>query len=305
MDRAAKRLQKISERDQRLDYLHSIYPELKAIDEAIAANGRAMLQATAEGRRQDLVRLERRQDEILLQQQQFLEKVGLDTSIYEIQWDCPLCQDRGYISPGQKCQCLISEIRQSRLKKSGLSARQLKQNFANFSLEWYKKPDHYAIIKQAAEDFAAQICRGEYPGNMLLYGKAGTGKTHICSAIANQLLAGGCGVIYMNSSRLFIWLRKQMFSDMLPVEDPLEDLCQVELLIIDDLGTETRTDFVEEQLFNLIDERIMRNKPWVISTNYSVEELRKRYDERIVDRILGESERYYFEEKSIRFQKKS
>lgn len=305
MDRASKRLQKQEERDQRINALHLQYPELKAIDEAMAANGRAMLAATVEpGSKQRLAMLERQHMEILLEQQQFLEKVGLDTSIYEEQWDCPLCQDRGYIYPGQKCSCVRQEAVAARREHSGLAALQLLQTFENFSLEWYSNPQHYAVIKQAAEAFALQVCLGQRGESLLFYGEVGTGKTHLCSAIANKVLAEGRSVIYMKSGRLFNWLRNQMFAEQEKNEDPIETLCQVDLLIIDDLGSEVRTDFVEEQLYNLIDERIIRQKPWVISTNDSIEELCRRYDERITDRIIGEANRYRFAEKSIRCQKK-
>ena len=64
-----------------------------------------------------------------------------------------------------------------------------------------------------------------------------------------------------------------------------EDLYNCELLIIDDLGTEVTNSFVTSQLFSCLNERALRRKAIIISTNLSLEELRDRYSERIFSRI--------------------
>jgi len=306
MDRTSKQLQKQSERDRRIEKLYAQHPEIKAADDAIAANGHALLRAaTGLLLGKSLNELQQRQQMLIQQQQALLTQAGLEGSVYEVQWDCPICQDRGYVYPGEKCRCAIHEASIQQQQHSGLAPLQLAQNFENFSLEWYQEPLRYERIRQTTQRFAQQVGEGRYAGNLMLYGSIGTGKTHLCSAIANHVLAAGGTVVYTKTSRLFSWLRSQMYSDFEGARerDPMESLFQADLLILDDLGTEKRTDFVEEQLFNLIDERIIQQKSWVISTNFSVEKLRNNYDERIIDRMFGEAQLLRFDEKSIRRQK--
>lgn len=306
MDKTSKRLQKQNERDRRVEAMYRQHPEIKEIDDAIAANGHAMLRA-ATGLAADafMAGLQERQTLLLKQQSHLLQQAGLDLTIYEVVWDCPLCQDRGYRLPGQKCRCALRESAAEQQLHSGLAPLQLTQTFDNFSLEWYQEPQKYERILHIARQFAQQVAQGTYAGNLMLYGAIGTGKTHLCSAIANHVLAAGGTVMYMKASRLFAKLRSQMYGDNdgQREEDPMETLLQADLLILDDLGTEKRTEFVEEQLFTLIDERIIRRKPWVISTNFSVDKLLNHYDERLTDRILGEAQRLRFDDVSIRRQK--
>jgi DNA replication protein DnaC len=306
MDKTSKRLQKLNERDLRVETMYRQHPEIKEIDEAIAANGHAMLRSVTGAFSEDQrAQLQAQQKRLLDKQQALLKQAGYDSAVYEPAWNCPLCQDRGYIEPGRKCRCTLREEALEKQQHSGLAPLQLAQTFDNFSLEWYEEPQKYERILSVARHFAKQAAQGGYAGNLLLYGTIGTGKTHLCSAIANEVLAAGGNVVYTKTSRLFSWLRSQMYSDNEgPREqDPLESLFQADLLILDDLGTEKRTDFVEEQLFNLIDERIIRRKSWIISTNFSVEKLLNHYDERLTDRILGEARRLRFDDVSIRRQK--
>ena len=74
----------------------------------------------------------------------------------------------------------------------------------------------------------------------------------------------------------------------------------MDLLIIDDLGTEVSTDFVREQLFYLFDERISYCLPWVISTNLMPNEIGTIYEDRLSDRILGTSRVLKFSGTSVR-----
>ncbi len=60
-----------------------------------------------------------------------------------------------------------------------------------------------------------------------------------------------------------------------------------ELLIIDDFGCERQTDYSERLMLNIINERLVRAKPLIISSNLTASELNTRYDERIVSRIVG------------------
>lgn len=306
MDRESKRLVKLRQRDERIQKIYEKIPALKKIDDKISENGRAMLvMAGSRSPSEGMEVLRERHQALLNEHAIILQEHELDEAIFDVAWDCPLCEDRGYQVPGQRCICAIRELREAKQAQSGLAPQQLAQTFENFSIEYYKNRAYYENVLSAAKAFAETLGKGEDPGNLLFYGEVGTGKTHLCSAIANKALEKGSLVHYVKSSRLFDWIRQQMFGE-LPGgknQDPMQELYTVDLLILDDLGTEGRTDFVEERLYMILEERIIRSKPWIISTNFSIDELCQRYDARITDRILGEAKRFRFEETSIRRQK--
>ena len=78
----------------------------------------------------------------------------------------------------------------------------------------------------------------------------------------------------------------------------------VDLLIIDDLGTETMTNNKFTELFNIINTRLLKNKKILISTNLTLKELFERYDERLMSRIIGEFTICKFVGDDIRLKKK-
>ena len=84
-------------------------------------------------------------------------------------------------------------------------------------------------------------------------------------------------------------------------EDALLDC---DLLIIDDLGTEFTTPFSTSAIYNIFNSRLLANKPIILNTNLSLQELEKLYSQRFVSRIVGEAVRLDFFGKDIRILKK-
>ena len=86
-------------------------------------------------------------------------------------------------------------------------------------------------------------------------------------------------------------------------KDFLDNIFNSDLLIIDDLGTESINNIKFTELFNVINTRILSNKKTIISTNLSLQNLFNTYDERIVSRIIGDYNICYFFGEDIRFKK--
>lgn len=119
---------------------------------------------------------------------------------------------------------------------------------------------------------------------LLLYGTVGTGKSHVAACIANELIDNGYSAYMTNFATIANELQgtfeKQKYIDSLNKYD---------LLILDDLGIERKTEFMQEQVFNVIDARYRSGLPFIITTNLTPEELKKTTDIgncRIYDRIL-------------------
>ena len=206
---------------------------------------------------------------------------------------CPKCGGSGYIGSFM-CQCLRELCRREQEKEIALLADP-GQHFGAFRLEYYSdRPDPktgisaravmargYDICRDYAENFTPAA------GNLLFNGGTGLGKTFLSACIAREVAAKGCSVAYETASHLFSKLEKHRFH---PDEDTARDvkrLQECDLLILDDLGTELPGQFVTAALYTLLNDRLLANKPMVISTNLNIEEIGQRYSPQIRSRLQG------------------
>ena len=119
---------------------------------------------------------------------------------------------------------------------------------------------------------------------LLLYGPVGTGKTYYAAAIANALIDKG----YKVKMTKFTTLANQLWN----AENKqafMNSLNRYSLLVIDDLGAERQSDYMKEQVFNVIDNRYMAGLPFVVTTNLTADEIKKPHEvgyQRIYDRVL-------------------
>ena len=162
-----------------------------------------------------------------------------------------------------------------------------RENFSVLSYEYYQGEDLRRF--EAAVGISRRFIRefGEACRNLFFYGTVGTGKSFLSGCIARELLQRGCSVLYFSAAGLFDTLARYTFDGRL--KDSLQDFCEdlygCDLLIVDDLGTEITNSFVTSALFSCLNERHLRGRSTLISTNISLEELRDRYSDRIFSRI--------------------
>ena len=133
-------------------------------------------------------------------------------------------------------------------------------------------------------------------------GGTGLGKTHLSLAIANVAINKGYSVIYGTAQNILGDLQNENFGrlDNLKYRENLD----VDLLILDDLGTEFKNAYTVSCLYNIINTRIGAKLPTIISTNYTIKELLGFYDQRITSRITGEYSLLTLEGNDIRYIKK-
>ena len=121
--------------------------------------------------------------------------------------------------------------------------------------------------------------------NLYFYGDTGIGKTFLSNCIAKELLDRGYSVIYFTAFQLFDILGRDKFGRNENASDAHQNIFGCDLLIIDDLGTELSNSFTSSQLFLCLNERILRRKSTIISTNLRMNQLADIYSERVLSRI--------------------
>lgn len=140
-------------------------------------------------------------------------------------------------------------------------------------------------IMRAAKNYVGNFTQFRERGKgLLLYAGVGTGKTFAAACIANALIDSGRTCLMTNFARVLntLWSieEKQAYID---------SFNQFDLLVLDDLGAERRSEYAQEQVFNVIDARYRAKLPMIITTNLSIDEIKKPDsigNSRIYDRVL-------------------
>ena len=251
-----------------------------------------------------------------------LEKINLTQEDLLPKYECPICKDTGYILnndyTSSMCTCLKQKIFNEEYNKSNISNLKT-QNFKNFSDIYYSSEineekyhakispkDNILKIKNICYKFIENF---DDPNekNLLFTGNTGLGKTFLSSCIANELLNQRKNVLYQTSSVMLDTVIDYRFGKSNADKTMYDNLLSVDLLIIDDLGTECMNQMKFTELFNIINTRLLNQThttKTIISTNLSLKNLYNTYDERIVSRIIGNYNICYFFGDDIRFQKR-
>ena len=123
--------------------------------------------------------------------------------------------------------------------------------------------------------------------NLLLTGETGVGKTFLANCIAKELLDTYHSVIYLTATEFFKCFENSDFRRNLDNSIDVNYFLECDLLIIDDLGTESSNSYTNSKLFYVINERLLRNKSVIISSNFTISQIEDFYSERIFSRIIS------------------
>ena len=203
---------------------------------------------------------------------------------------CSRCLGVGYVK-GKLCSCVQKRYTQKLIAQSGftLSAPKgfddkLLSKFSDANIRAsYKKI--YSALAQYCEKFPNTAKK-----NIVLSGGTGTGKTFAAAIIANNLMERGFSVLYLTAFSLVQRFKSYIQNDFATRGDTsaLDDLLDADLLVIDDLGTEpTIRNITQEYIYNIINERLVAGRAFIVTTNLDIDELDERYDKRIASRLLS------------------
>lgn len=217
----------------------------------------------------------------------------------EVWWDCPFCQNTGWLPaevtekgtvlPQQKCQCLRREEMEDLYRFAGLTGPLREQTFERFDLSVYPPDDRRYMehLQRFCKEFAAGVVRGSQEESLLLVGNVGLGKTYLASAVGNAVLETGKTVVYLTFGEFLDLIRLHKFDDQEAYMAGIQRLYDADLIILDDLGAEKVTEFAAQELFSLINARMNRRRPMVVSSNLEPESFEETYGDRIASRLLN------------------
>lgn len=310
-----KRSKAYQEQMNRQREIYAKIPRVKAIDEELSQTGiklvRSMMTASQDA---SLETFRNYSDDLIRTKKMLLVENGYAPDYLENQYHCKTCKDTGFIG-AKPCSCFKQGLIDIAYEQSNLKHILNKENFNSFSLKYYSQKVDPKTGLSPYENMLKikQICVGLIEKfdiekeNLLLTGETGLGKTFLCNCIAKELLDSGYTVLYFTAPQLFKLFEESRFhrEDMQDEsKDLLSTLFNVDLLIIDDLGTESISTVTISDLFNVINSRYLNQTSTIISTNLAFGQMQERYSERVVSRIVGQYIVLKFSGEDIRKLKK-
>ncbi|EOT23397.1 hypothetical protein C805_03058 [Eubacterium sp. 14-2] len=297
---------------ERMDMLYRRFPRFAEIDKTISSVSVAQARKLMDGDDQALSRLKKTIADLTAEKKQILTDHGYPADYFEPPYQCPDCKDTGYIGR-EKCHCFRQASIDLVYTQSNLRQILELENFQNFSYDYYsdtQKNPSTGLTSLATAKQAVAVCLDFIKGfdlefcNLFFYGDTGIGKTYLSNCVAKELLDSGHSVIYFTASSLFHIFEKNVFGRETEYSEDYRNIFDCDLLILDDLGTELSNAFTSSQLFLCLNERILRRKSTIISTNLSLSQLVDTYSERTFSRISSSYTMIKLFGNDIRLQKK-
>ena len=309
--------------DERIENLYKKFPKLEEIDDKINQISIDKTKAIL-NKKNGIEEMDKEISKLKKQKEDFLNKNNIKQEYFEPNYECKICKDTGYVQDINNktvmCNCLKQKLLNMSYNKSNLSDIK-KENFENFNINLFSdeiNTQKYKIkcsprqnminIKNACMKFIENFDNLDEK-SLLFVGNTGLGKTYMSNAIANELLKKGKTVLYQTAPVLLETIIDNKFNKYKNhnADNFYKNVLNVDLLIIDDLGTESINTLTVSELFTIINTRILNlnNKPTktIISTNFSIEQIFKNYEERIGSRIAGNYNIYQFVGEDLRLKR--
>jgi DNA replication protein DnaC len=211
--------------------------------------------------------------------------------------NCPICHGIGYIRQDlpvghpdfgkvKVCTCRqpgIAQIAQHRLYRLSNLDAFTQMNFDNFKTEGRpgQGVDQIKSLKTALNvsiNYSQNL-----KGWLVLMGGYGCGKTHLAAAIANFVVSVGAPTLLLTVPDLLDWLRFSYEDPSSSFEERFDEIRNIQLLVLDDLGTQNATAWAEEKLYQIINHRYTNKLATVITTNQKMDEIDGRISSRLMD----------------------
>ncbi len=271
-------------------------PELIEIESEMASYGASVIKAVGMGAdaKEYVERLSEKSLRVQEKRKALLSAAGYPEDYLDVKYTCPLCKDTGFREE-RYCQCHLKLIKEIAREEINKNAPLDKCTFESFRLKYYpdivdkglgvNQNEHMRSVYEICKEYASSFSLKNR--SIFMTGMTGLGKTHLSLAIAGTVIDKGYNVIYESAQNLMDKLEREHFSRNSDDSSFRESVLECDLLIIDDLGCEFRTQFTKAEIYNIINTRYLRSLPTIINSNLSVNELGEEYHPRVASRIMG------------------
>lgn len=294
---------------KRKEEIQNVYPEILDLDNEIQKLSLKLSLSILQSKNAESTLNEFRERimELRFQKCELLVSKGYDQEYLNLHYRCNSCKDTGFIGIN-KCSCYKDKLIKLYYKNSDLDDTLREKNFKYFDINLFSShklgDDKYSprknmenTLEYMLDDYIPRF--KDHDTNLLFFGNPGSGKTYLSYCIAKELLDYGFLVVYKTSDELINNLKDIRFNSNTKLEKLLLDC---DLLIIDDLGAEQKSDFVITELFNLLNRKLLKKKKMLVSTNLSLQDITKIYSERICSRLIGDFKLCKFYSEDIRIK---
>ena len=210
---------------------------------------------------------------------------GYPSDYLDTHYTCNICSDTG-VSEGKRCRCFNEIVEKIKIESFNETSSVKMCSFEDFSVFYYDGRDAEIMtrILGYCKKYALNFSKNSE--SLFMCGETGLGKTHLSLSIAKEVIAKGYNVAYDSIINYLNEIQKEHYgkSD----KNTLATITSVDLLILDDLGAEVNNPFNHSTIYNIINTRINRNLPTIISSNLTNNDVSERYDDRVASRIFGE-----------------
>ena len=303
-DQRLKNTQALNERTRKI---YDRFPEIQQIDTLISNLATQFAASFTQESLMSFDEYRRKLDDLRMEKEALMKCYHISPEDLQMQYRCADCKDTGYIE-NEKCHCFRQKIIDEMYQQSNLREILKEENFSTLSYKYYdeKNIEKMRIAIETCKKFTETFDKSFE--NILLCGTVGIGKTFLSNCIAKEILDQGHSVLYLSAFQLFDLMAKNTFSGNSPKSESVAKqyphIFDCDLLIIDDLGTELANNFTMAGFFLVINERILRKKSTLISTNLSPEEILTTYTERTASRIISNYTMLKLSGNDIRLTKK-
>ena len=294
----ADKQRRADEFSRRREMLYRAEPELRQIEQELRGTVSKIIADALRNNtdpnpairviRDENMELQRRRAELLL-------NMGYPMDALEEKPACSLCNDSGF-NGTRVCTCLQAYYNEQQKQELSQMLDLGSQSFDTFSLEWYSNHvserlgcsprEQMEQVFETCSNFARRF--GKHHDNLLLSGFPGVGKTFLSACIAREVTDRGFSVVYDTAASVFRYMEDAQFRRDEEGDEAVQRFLRCDLLILDDLGTEMNSSFVQSALYRIVNDRLLSGKSTVINTNLPPHELGTRYSPAILSRIEGQ-----------------
>ncbi len=280
-----------------IEELYTLHPALKELtDKVTAANG-ALIRSSLKGCLEAVAaELEAALNKAKAERESYIAQNNIDMSVFTVRYTCSDCNDTGRLPNGMRCQCFNDYYSEYKFGAADMKILK-KENFDTFDVNVFpeltksgvNQREQMAHLKNALMSYCEKFPE-QQKKNIIVSGLTGTGKSFIINCITKALSDRRFAVVKLNAYKMINDLFDLYISDSTEFNAELERLSTVDVLIIDDLGTElVKENFTLNTIYYILDKRLELDKAVIVATNLSVQLLEDKYSDRIMSRLFNRS----------------